>query len=161
MSRKNAVVLVCLLSVSCGGAGRPDIAFDLAPGWEEYVAESNIVRLRKAGSEATIDLGVQALGSENENPWLKDFAGYYRQFSHVSAPSVVTEEADVTIGGVAGKRIAFEGKRPDTGVPTAGLHYLLDGGSKAYDFLYLGAGPDIDVTRAEAKTLIEGVRFTK
>jgi hypothetical protein len=150
MSRKNAVVLVCLLSVSCGGAGRPDIAFDLAPGWEEYVAESNIVRLRKAGSEATIDLGVQALGRSRTRG--SKISPAITGSSRVSAPSVVTEEADVTIGGVAGKRIAFEGKRPDTGVPTAGLHHLLDGGSKAYDFLYLGAGPDIDVTRAEAKT---------
>ena len=159
VGRATAAVLVSLLLTSCGGADRPGITYTAAPGWTEYASDRNIIRLRKAGSEAIIDLGFQPLGPENENAWLKDFARYYQQFAPVSAPAVVTEEADATVGGVAGKRISFEGKRPDTGVPTAGVHYLLDGGTKAYDLIYLGAGPDIEATRAEAMALIESVRF--
>jgi hypothetical protein len=134
------------------------ITISPAQGWEIYLAGDEIVRLRKPGTEAIVDLSVIRLGPGGA---YADFDSFYRQSSHVSLPSAVTGENEVIIDGVTAKRISFEGRRPDTGVPTAGERYLLESGSNGYFFVYLDAGDTIAKNREEARAMIEAIKLPK
>lgn len=140
------------------GKGSPVAGLSPAHGWEIYLSTNEIIRLRKPGTEAIIDLSAMKLGPGGAYP---DFQSLRSQMSHVSLPSAVTGQTDVTIDGVLAKRISFEGRRPDTGVPTAGMRYLLEYGSHGYVFVYLDAGDSIAGNRDQAQGMIEAIKLKK
>jgi hypothetical protein len=150
-------LFVCVVFVSCTSQeGNIGVSIQSLPGWEVYHSGADILRLRKQNSEAIIDLSSLPLGQGNA---YTDFSSFYRQFSHVSLPSKVVEERDIVIDGVKGKRISFQGQRADSGVPTAGMRYLLEHEEKGYSFVYLDAGDQIAANRREAQTMIERIQF--
>jgi hypothetical protein len=151
--------LICVWGISCASEGTENgVTIQPLPGWEEYYSSGGILRLRKQNSEAIIDLSSLPLGQGNA---YTDFNSFYRQFSHVSLPSKIVEERDFLIDNVKGKRISFQGQRADSGVPTAGMRYLFEHEGKAYLFVYLDAGDQIDANRSEAQTIIESIVFKK
>lgn len=151
-----------LLAASCGGreSGTPElrIAFEVPAGWETHVSRPEIVRLRRKSGEALVDLSVHVLGPGGAYP---DIHVLYSQYAHVGGTSRVDEESEVSIDGVKGKRIRFSGRRADTGVPNAGMRYVLRSESKGYVFEFLAAGDEIEAARSEAQVMIERIRFRK
>lgn len=155
-------VLPGALTASCTSTGPapgdlskarlPGIQFQPAQGWTIYAADSGIVRLRKDGTEAIVDLAAHPPGN---------FETLVEQYSAVSLPSAVTEDTTVEIGGVPARRISFAGKRPDTGEPNAGMRYLIPANEHAYVFEYLDAGSQIEANRKEAQGMIEAIKFDK
>lgn len=157
-------ILTGLVLVSCGGeepAGKPaklGIMFDLPDGWETYYTAAEIIRLRKLNTEAIIDLSVVGFGPGGAHA---DFDAFFRQHSYVSGRSRITEVQDVLIDGARATRISFEGRRADTGEPTAGERYLLEHDAQGYFFVFLDAGDRIPAHRAEARKIIELIRFKR
>lgn len=159
-------LLFCLLLFACSRGETPATSSGADPGvtiqpfsgWEIYYSDGSVLRLRKLNAEAILDISMVPLGPGSAYP---DFESFYRQFSHVGLPSVITDERDVTIDGTAARRISFSGQRPDTGVPNAGVRYLMELNGKAYQIVFLDAGRQIERNRGEAETMIDSIRFRR
>ena len=156
---KNLRWLMLASVIACSDSGNNfGIEYQIPAGWEIYHSSSEIVRIRKRDVEADVDMSVHPLGAGST---YADFQSILRQYSHVTPPSQITETKEIIIDNAPGIRISFEGQRVDTGVSTAGVRYLLEHNSKAYVFVYLGAGDQIAASRREARAMIESITFSK
>ena len=148
-----AILAACGGQSSDPGKGTlPGLRFTMPPGWTVYHTSEGIVRVRTSGGDADVDLIA--------HPSAK-FDALVEQYSHVSLPSEITEDTTIEIDGTPARRISFAGKRPDTGVPTAGVRYLMRNRRHAYVFVYLASGPLIESTRKEAQGMIEAIKLDK